>query len=183
MNEVTRLLDSISEGDPHAADQLLPLVYAELRRLAARKLAHERPGQTLDATCLVHEAYLRLAGDRDKPGATQQFANRRHFFAAAAKAMGRILIDRARKRRLKQVIVELDHLPARLPDDQLLELDPILDSLARTDATAADLVRLHLFAGMSIEDAGATLRMSRATAFRNWAFARAWLRQALPEKS
>jgi RNA polymerase sigma factor (TIGR02999 family) len=183
MNEVTRLLDSIGDGDPHAADQLLPLVYTELRQLAARKLAHEQPGQTLEATCLVHEAYLRLAGKRDKPGGLQQFANRRHFFAAAAKAMGRILIERARKRRLKQVVVELDHLAAPLPDDQLLELDPILDSLAQTDATAADLVRLHLFAGMSIEEAGATLGMSRATAFRNWAFARAWLRHSLPENS
>jgi RNA polymerase sigma factor (TIGR02999 family) len=183
MSEVTRLLDSISEGDPHAADQLLPLVYTELRQLAARKLAHEQPGQRLDATSLVHEAYLRLVGDRDKPGGPQQFANRRHFFAAAAKAMGHILIDRARKRKLKKVAVELDHIAAPLPDDQLLDLDPILDTLVRSDATAADLVRLHLFAGMSIEEAGATLGMSRATAFRNWAFARAWLREALPNKS
>jgi RNA polymerase sigma factor (TIGR02999 family) len=182
MTDVTRILAALDRGDPHAAGQLLPLVYADLRRLAAAQLAREKPGQTLDATALVHEAYLRLAGPREE----QQFANRRHFFAAAAEAMRRILVERARARRAakrggdrERVAVELDHLAARYSDAELLDTDSVLDGLAGADAEAAELVRLHVFGGLSIEEAGAALGMSRATAYRNWSFARAWLRSAL----
>jgi RNA polymerase sigma factor (TIGR02999 family) len=179
MPDVTQLLSAIQRGDPHAAGQLLPLVYDELRRLAARKLAREQPGQTLDATALVHEAYLRLVGE-------QRFDHRGHFFAAAAEAMRRILVDRARARRAQKrggdserLAVELDQLAARYSDAELIDTDSVLDALAREDAEAADLVRLHVFGGLSIEEAGAALGMSRAAAYRNWSFARAWLRAAL----
>jgi RNA polymerase sigma factor (TIGR02999 family) len=181
MSDVTQLLSAIQQGDPHAAGQLLPLVYAELRRLAAQKLAHEQPGQTLESTALVHEAYLRLVGG-------QRFEHRGHFFAAAAEAMRRILVDRARARRAakrggdaERQAVELDQLAARYSDAELIDTDSVLDALAREDAEAADLVRLHVFGGLSIEAAGAALGMSRATAYRNWSFARAWLRAALSE--
>ena len=181
MSDVTQLLNAIQQGDPHAASRLLPLVYDELRRLAAQKVAHEQPGQTLDATALVHEAYLRLAGG-------QGFDHRGHFFAAAAEAMRRILVDRARARRAakrggdaERVAVELDRLTARYSDAELIDTDSVLDALAREDAEAADLVRLHVFGGLSVEEAGAALAMSRATAYRNWSFARAWLRAALSE--
>ena len=179
MSDVTQLLSAIQQGDPHAAGQLLPLVYDELRRLAAQKLAREQPGQTLDATALVHEAYLRLVGG-------QHFDHRGHFFAAAAEAMRRILVDRARARRAakrgggaERVAVELDQLAARYSDAELIDTDSALDALARADAEAADLVRLHVFGGLSVEEAGAALGMSRATAYRNWSFARAWLRVVL----
>src|SRR5437764_14617297 len=182
MNEVTRILSDLAQGDAHAAAQLLPLVYDELRRLAAQQLAQEAPGQTLQATALVHEAYVRLVGrDADRP-----WDGRRHFFAAAAEAMRRILVDRARARRAakrggerQRLHVELDQLPARLTDDDLLDLDSVLDRLAAEDAEAAQIVRLHVFGGFSIEDAGAALDLPRATAYRNWAYARAWLRDAL----
>jgi RNA polymerase sigma factor (TIGR02999 family) len=179
VSDVTQLLSAIQQGDPHAAGQLLPLVYDELRRLAAQKLAREQPGQTLDATALVHEAYLRLVGG-------QHFDHRGHFFAAAAEAMRRILVDRARARRAakrgggaERVAVELDQLAARYSDAELIDTDSVLDALAREDAEAADLVRLHVFGGLSVEEAGAALGMSRATAYRNWSFARAWLRVVL----
>jgi RNA polymerase sigma factor (TIGR02999 family) len=177
--DVTRLLSAIEAGDSHAAGQLLPLVYDELRRLAAQKLAREQPGQTLDATALVHEAYLRLVGE-------QRFEHRGHFFAAAAEAMRRILVDRARARRAEKrggdagrIAVELEQLAARYSDAELIDTDSVLDALARQDAEAADLVRLHVFGGLSVEEAGAALGMSRATAYRNWSFARAWLRVLL----
>jgi RNA polymerase sigma factor (TIGR02999 family) len=180
MSDVTRLVDAAAAGDRRAAAELLPLVYDELRRLAAARLAQERPGQTLDATALVHEAYLRLVGDR-------RYDHRGHFFAAAAEAMRRILVDRARARRARKrggdaerVAVELDRLAARYSDAELIDTDSVLDALAREDAEAADLVRLHVFGGLSVEEAGAALGMSRATAYRNWSFARAWLRAALP---
>jgi RNA polymerase sigma factor (TIGR02999 family) len=173
MSEVTRILSAIEEGNPSAAEQLLPLVYEELRKLAAQALAHEKPGQTLDATALVHEAYLRLVGD-------QQFANRRHFFAAAAQAMRRILIESARR---KQIMPRVDFagLPAvaRADDQRLLELHDALERLAATEPIAAKVVEARVFAGLSAEEAGAVLGISRASAYREWTFARAWLAAAL----
>jgi RNA polymerase sigma factor (TIGR02999 family) len=180
MSEVTRILSAVDQGDPHAAEQLLPLVYDELRKLAAAKLAQEKPGQTLDATALVHEAYLRLVGD-------QRFANRRHFFAAAAQAMRRILIDAARRKQLApRVAIEGLQLAARGDDERLLELHDALDRLATEEPTAARIVEARVFAGLSVEEAAAALGLSRAAAYREWAFARAWLATALagnPKKS
>lgn len=176
MSNVTQLLNAIEAGDPQAASQLLPLVYDELRQLAAQRLAQERPGHTLQATALVHEAYLRLVGD-------QAFANRRHFFAAAANAMQRILVESARrKKRLKrggeQQRVELDDQIASSSGtpEQLLALDDALARLAQEDREAASLVQLHVFAGLSIEEAAELLGLSRAGAYRHYSFAKAWLR-------
>src|SRR6187455_1706677 len=146
MTDVTQILNAIEQGDPQAAQQLLPLVYQELRTLAAQKLAHEKPGQTLGATALVHEAYLRLVGD-------QQFANRRHFFAAAAQAMRRILIDSARRKQLlPRVDFEDLHLPAPGDDGRLLELHDALDRLATEEPTAARVVEARVFAGLSVDE-------------------------------
>jgi RNA polymerase sigma factor (TIGR02999 family) len=179
MKEVTHVLSLIEQGDRQAADQLLPLVYDELRRLAAVKLAHEKPGQTLQATALVHEAYLRLV-DGEK---VRQWDNRRQFFAAAAEAMRRILIDRARDRkRLKRgggyLRQELD-LEMILSDDaspdDLIDLDAALVRLAGIDAQAAALVSLRLFAGLTVEEGASALGVSRRTAERDWTFARTWL--------
>ncbi|HJT76246.1 MAG TPA: ECF-type sigma factor [Gemmataceae bacterium] len=178
MSEVSRILDSLGRGDPQAAGRLLPLVYDELRRLAAARLARERPGHTLQPTALVHEAYLRLVAGGDEPA----WESRRHFFAAAAEAMRRILIDQARrKKRAKRGgdrrRVDLD--PVEVPDaargDDLLALDEALDALAREAPEKAELVRLRFFAGLSVEEAGRCLGISRATADRHWAYARAWL--------
>jgi RNA polymerase sigma factor (TIGR02999 family) len=175
MTEVTRILSAIEQGDPHAAEQFLPLVYDELRRLAAQKLAQERPGQTLDATALVHEAYLRLVGD-------QRFDNRGHFFAAAAQAMRRILIESARRKQLSpRVDLQGLQLAAGGSDERLLELHDALDRLAVEEPVAARLVEARVFAGLSVEEAADTLGLSRATAYREWAFARAWLATALTE--
>jgi RNA polymerase sigma factor (TIGR02999 family) len=179
MDDIPELLAAAERGDPQAAARLLPLVYDELRRLAAQKLAHERPGQTLDATALVHEAYLRLVGER-------QFHNRGHFFAAAAEAMRRILVDRARQKRAEKRggsaqrfnLSESDRVV--LPDpDTLLAVDEALTLLAAEDAQSADLARLRLFAGLSVEEAAEALGLSRATAFRDWAYARAWIADKL----
>jgi RNA polymerase sigma factor (TIGR02999 family) len=178
MNEVTRILSAVEDGDPQAAAQLLPLVYDELRQLAARPLAHERPGQTLDPTALDHEAYLRLVGDR-------QFANHRHFLAAAAQAMRRILVASARR---KQILPRVDieaFEPAALDDDRLLQLHDALDRLAVEEPTAAKMAEARLFAGLSVEEGATSLGLSRPTAYREWAFARVWLAAALgdrPEK-
>ena len=173
MDAITQVLNAIEQGDPHAASQLLPVVYDELRKLAAAKLAQEKPGQTLDATALVHEAYLRLVGD-------QQFANRRHFFAAAAQAMRRILIDAARRKQLApRVAIEGLQLAARSEDERLLELHDTLDRLAAEEPTAARIVEARVFAGLSVEEAAAALGLSRAAAYREWAFARAWLATTL----
>jgi RNA polymerase sigma factor (TIGR02999 family) len=173
MSDVTRILSAIEQGDSKAAEQLLPLVYDELRQLAAAQMAREKPGQTLDATGLVHEAYLRLVGD-------QQFANRRHFFAAAAQAMRRILIDAARR---KQIVRRVDlgglQLVAAGGDDRLLELHDALEKLALEEPVAARLVEARVFAGLSVEEAAATLGLTRATAYREWSFARAWLATTL----
>jgi RNA polymerase sigma factor (TIGR02999 family) len=188
MTDVSRVLSAIGQGDARAAGDLLPLVYDELRRLAAAQVAREQPGQTLDATALVHEAYLRLVANPAGEGDVA-FANRRHFFAAA-EAMRRILVDRARARRAakrggerQRVQVELDQLPARLTDDELLDLDAVLGRLSAEDEVAARVVHLHVFADFSVEEAGTILGLSRAAAYRNWAFARAWLREALSKGS
>jgi RNA polymerase sigma factor (TIGR02999 family) len=175
MSEVTRILSAIDQGDPHAAEQLLPLVYDELRKLATQRLAQERPGQTLQATALVHEAYLRLVdGDR-----VQHWGSRGHFFAAAAEAMRRILIESARRKRILPR-VDLDAETAARPDDQRwFLLADALTSLAEIDAAAAQVAQLRLLAGFSVEDAARHLGLSRATAYRDWDFARAWLADRL----
>ena len=179
MNEVTRILDAIGQGDPSAADQLLPLVYAELRRLAAAFLARESPGHTLQPTALVHEAYLRLVGTADEP----RWNSRGHFFGAAAQAMRRILVESARRKQrvkhggqLQQVDLEECDIPVTPPPEELLALDGALARLASDDAEAARIVDLHFFSGLSIDEAADALGVSRATAYRQWAYARAWLR-------
>jgi RNA polymerase sigma factor (TIGR02999 family) len=182
MSEVTQILSAVEQGDPHAAEQLLAAVYAELRRMAAQKLAHETPGQTLNATGLVHEAYLRLFGGHGN-GQPQHWDSRGHFFAAAAEAMRRILIDRARRRRrekhggdLQRVALLDGDLAIRDTPDELILLDEALAKLALEDSAAAQLVKLRVFTGLSIEQAGEMLGFSRATSYRQWKYARAWLR-------
>jgi RNA polymerase sigma factor (TIGR02999 family) len=177
MNDVTRILGAIEQGDPKAAGQLLPLVYEELRKLAASKMAREAPGQTLQPTALVHEAWLKLAGNEEA-----QFANRAHFFAAAAEAMRRILVDIARRKAAQrhgggQAHLDIQEVEIAAPVDggQLLAVNEALDKLAALDKPKADLVKLRYFIGMSIEEAATVLGISEATAKRWWAFARAWL--------
>ncbi len=179
MSEVTRILCAIDAGNPQAAAQLLPLVYDDLRKLAAEKMAMEKPGQTLSATALVHEAYLRLVGD-------QRFDNRGHFFAAAAEAMRRILVDNARRRgRLKRGgdrlrLELLDQADSLAEDpDLILSLEDLLSRLEAEDSAAARTASLHLFGGLSVEEAGEVQGLSRAVAYRNWKYARIWLRDAL----
>jgi RNA polymerase sigma factor (TIGR02999 family) len=178
MNEVTRVLSAIESGDPQAAEQLLPLVYEELRQLAAQKLAQEKRGQTLEATALVHEAYLRLV----KVQKAECWASRGHFFAAAAEAMRRILLNRARdKKRLKRGgdrrRIDLDDIEIALdtPDEQLIALDEALALLAVEDPGAAQLVNLRFFAGLTLKDTAVSLGIALRTAERQWAYARAWL--------
>jgi RNA polymerase sigma factor (TIGR02999 family) len=182
MSEVTHILSAIEQGDPHAATDLLPMVYDEMRRLAAQKLAHETPGQTLQATALVHEAYLRLVGQAEG----QRWDSRRHFFAAAAESMRRILLDRARnKHRLKRGggwrRLRLDQLELSVaePPDDLLALDEALAKLAQEDPPCAELVKLRFFAGLTLDEAAAALGIARRTADRLWAFARSWLYDAM----
>jgi RNA polymerase sigma factor (TIGR02999 family) len=185
MSEVTQLLNAIDQGDPQATAQLLPLVYEELRKLAAQKLDHEQPGQTLQATALVHEAYLRLSG-----GSSDQHWNHRgHFFVAAAEAMRRILVEHARhKRRIKhggdRQRVDLDSacLVTQQPSLDLLELDEALSKLAAIEPTKADLVKLRFFAGLTMPEVAAALRISLATAERYWMFAKAWLYAELGDR-
>jgi RNA polymerase sigma factor (TIGR02999 family) len=181
MSEVTRILAAIEHGDPQAAAQLFPLVYDELRRLAALKLAQEKPGQTLDATALVHEAYLRLAGDEG-----QAFANRRHFFAAAAEAMRRILVENARRKGRekhgggrRREHPDLDALRADESAEELLALDEALEQFAAHDPLKARLVELRFFAGLTLEQAAESLGISLSTADRGWRYARAWLYDAM----
>jgi RNA polymerase sigma factor (TIGR02999 family) len=189
MGNVTDILDAIDQGDPHASEQLLPLVYDELRQLAALKLAHETPGQTLQATALVHEAWLRLvAGAEASAPREQHWDSRRHFFAAAAEAMRRILLDRARdKRRLKRGggwrRLRLDQLDLSIeePPDDLLAVDEALEQLAQEDPPCAELVKLRFFAGLTQEEAASVLGIARRTADRYWAFARSWLFDALSQ--
>jgi RNA polymerase sigma factor (TIGR02999 family) len=186
MTDVTDILGRIEQGETQAAEQLLPLVYDELRRLAARKLAHEKPGQTLQATALVHEAYLRLVDTDSDRG----WNSRGHFFAAAAEAMRRILIERARTKGRQKWggdwrRVDLDNLDlfTSVTPDQLLSLDEAIDRLAAEDSTAAKLVRLRYFAGLSLNEAAEPLAISTATAYRHWSYARAWLLRALLERA
>jgi RNA polymerase sigma factor (TIGR02999 family) len=180
MSEVTRILSAIEQGDPSAAEQLLPLVYDELRQLAALQLALDRPGQTLNPTALVHEAYLRLVGQ----GNDRRYHDRGHFFAAAATAMRHIRIDGARRKKSQKhggnvQRLELDDVAAPTPDDELLALDEALTQLAAFDARKARLVELRFFAGLTSDEAAAVLGISPTTADRDWAFARAWLRDAV----
>jgi RNA polymerase sigma factor (TIGR02999 family) len=178
MSEVTRILSAVEQGDPHAADRLLPLVYDELRRLAAQKLALARPGQTLQATALVHEAYIRLVD----VGGAQHWNSRGHFFAAAAEAMRRVLVESARRKRgpkhgggRQRVDLEEALTYAQEPADELLSVSEALDRLAREDPRKAELVKLRYFAGLSVQEAADVLGISRATADRYWAYAKAWL--------
>src|SRR3989441_1260471 len=182
MSEVTRILSAIESGDPHAAEQLLPLVYDELRRLAAQKLAQEKPGQTLDATALVHEAYLRLVGQGDET----PWNTRGHFFAAAAEAMRRILVENARRKQSlkrggdweRQDLDESNRAAPQAAED-LLALDEALSKLAEADKTAAELVRLRYFAGLTMPQAAEMLGVSLRSAERLWTYARAWLHRAI----
>jgi RNA polymerase sigma factor (TIGR02999 family) len=181
MSDVTHILPAIEHGDPHAADQLLPLVYNELRKLAAAKLAHEQPGQTLQATALVHEAYLRLVDSAE----AQHWNSRGHFFAAA-EAMRRILIERARRKTSKRrggvrqrCELHDDDLIAAPLNEALLDLDEALSTLAANDAPAAELVKLRVFAGMTVEEIAQVQGTSPRTVKRNWACARAWLGREL----
>jgi RNA polymerase sigma factor (TIGR02999 family) len=179
MSDVTSILSSIEQGNPQAAEELLPLVYDELRKLAAQKLSQERPGQTLQATALVHEAYLRLV-DSSRP---QNWDSKGHFFAAAAEAMRRILVDIARRKqaeahgggRHRFEAGEGDWLSRATPD-QVVTLDDSLNRLAEDDAASAAVAKLRLFAGMSVDEAARCLGISRASAYRHWTYARAWLR-------
>jgi RNA polymerase sigma factor (TIGR02999 family) len=182
MTDVTQLLEDLAKGAPRAADELLPLVYDELRRLAAQKLAGEAPGQTLQPTALVHEAYLRLV----RPGAEPQWDSRRHFFAAAAEAMRRILIERARRKAThkrggggRRLDLEDLELAAEDRSHDLLALDEALTELEQHDAQAAQLVKLRYFAGLTHQRAAEVLGISRRAADRLWALARAWLYQRL----
>jgi RNA polymerase sigma factor (TIGR02999 family) len=184
MNEVTRILSAVEDGDTQAADQLLPLVYDELRTLAARWLARERPGQTLQPTALVNEAYLRLVGPADD----QRWANRGHFFAAAAQAMRRILIERARRKgRIRhgggrrREHADLDVLVASGPPEELLALHEALERFARHDPAKARLVELRFFGGLTLGQAAACLGISPSTADRAWRYARAWLYAAMDD--
>lgn len=182
MQDITHLLEQIEQGDQAASEQLLPLVYEDLRRLAAAKMSKEKPGQTLQPTALVHEAYLRLVNAKE----LQKWNSRSHFFAAAAEAMRRILINRVRdKNRIKRGgklhRVDLDkvELADQTPDDVLLAVNEALEDLARENPAAADLVKLRYFAGFTLKDAATSLNISTSTADRRWAFARAWLVDAL----
>jgi RNA polymerase sigma factor (TIGR02999 family) len=189
MSEVTRILSAIEQGDPHAAEELLPLVYDELRRLAAAKLAQEKPGQTLEATALVHEAYLRLV-DAEQ---AQHFSGRGHFFAACAEAMRRILVEQARRRQrvkhggtYRRVDLDASCLVSPAPEDDLEALDEALGRLEAADLLAAQVVKLRFFAGLSMPQAAELLGIPLRTAERNWTYARTWLHRALaagPETS
>ncbi len=183
MSEVNRLLSAIEQGDPSAAEQLLPLVYDELRHLAAAKLAQEKPGQTLQATALVHEAYLRLV-DVER---AQQFNSRGHFFAACAEAMRRILVEQARRKgslkrggdHARRDLDEASLVAGDEPHEDLLALDEALGKLAATDRVAAELVKLRYFAGLTLPEAAQVLGVSARTAGRLWTYARAWLRREI----
>ena len=182
MSDTSRILSAIEQGDPAAAGQLLPLVYEELRKLAAQKLAREGPGQTLQATALVHEAYLRLVGSADE----ERWQSRGHFFAAAAEAMRRILVENARRKNrlrhgagLRREELDREGPAAADPPQDLLEVHEALDKLAAADVQAAELVKLHYFAGLTIDQAAAVLGVSPRKAYTIWSYARAWLFRCL----
>ena len=180
MSDITRILDAIGQGEAQAADQLLPVAYQELRRLAAHKMASESPGQTLQPTALVHEAWLKLVGQENR-----KWEDRNHFFAASAEAMRRILVDNARRKRTQrhgggQRRVELDDVKLAVEnDDLLLAVNDALEKLAVTDKQKAELVKLHYFVGMTIEEAAQVLGISEPMAKRHWAYARAWLSEEI----
>jgi RNA polymerase sigma factor (TIGR02999 family) len=181
VSDVTTILDRAQQGDPKAAEELLPLVYNELRNLAAAKMARETPGQTLQPTALVHEAWLRLVGNK-----SSEFANRAHFFAAAAEAMRRILIERARRRQVlekggfaEKVDLSESKIVCAVPTDELLAVHEALDQLAAEDAAAADLVKLRYFVGMTMPEAADAMDLPLRNAERLWTFARAWLRNSV----
>src|SRR5262245_34731304 len=186
MSDVTRILSRIESGDPLAAEQLLPLVYDELRQLAAAQLAAEKPGQTLQATALVHEAYLRVVGDQPD----RKWPGRTYFFAAAAEAMRRILVDQARKKtaakrggpNARREPLDSD-LAETAPPAEVVGVHDALDHLAAEDSLTAQLVKLHYFGGMPLEEAGEMLGMSRATAYRLWTYARTWLKAHLDDQT
>ena len=182
MTDVTRILSAIEQGDPQAAAELLPLVYNELRKLAAQKLVQETPGQTLQATALVHDAYLRLVNVEK----AQKWNSRGHFFAAAAAAMRRILVDRAREKgrekrggKLQRLDIDAVALATSVTPDQLLAIDEALAKLALDDAPAAEIVKLRYFAGLSVDEAAQAIGISTATAYRHWNYARVWLHSEL----
>ncbi len=182
MNDVTRILSAIERGEPQAAEQLLPLVYDELRRMATAKMAQEKPGQTLQATALVHEAYLRLVDQKQ----AQHWDNRRHFFAAAAEAMRRILVEKARQKlrqkhagKLQRVELDLAQLGSISPEENLVDLNDALDCLGAEDPQAAQFVKLRYFTGLTVEEAAEMVGLSRSAAYKHWAYARAWLRRRL----
>jgi RNA polymerase sigma factor (TIGR02999 family) len=184
MSEVTRILSAIEQGDPLAASQLLPFVYSELRQMAARKLSQEKPGQTLQATALVHEAYLRLVNVPE----AQHWNSRGHFFAAAAEAMRRILVETARRKKAMKrggcacrIDIDPDELATGAHDDKMIAMDAALARLEQHDPVKAQLVKLRYFAGLPIREAAETLGISTATANRYWAYARAWLQRAMNE--
>jgi RNA polymerase sigma factor (TIGR02999 family) len=181
MNDITRILNAIHSGEPRAADELLPLVYEELRRLAVYKMSHEARGHTLQATALVHEAWIRLAASE-----RQNWENRGHFFAAAAEAMRRILVDHARRKQSLKRGGKVEHaefdeasIVLAAPADELLAVHEALDELARQDAEAAELVKLRYFVGMTMEEAASVMNLSKRTAESLWTYARAWLKRAI----
>ena len=182
MTDVTQILNAIEQGDPSASDKLLPLVYEELRILARQRLANEKPGQTLQATALVHEAYLRLVSK----DADQSWDNRGHFFAAAAEAMRRIMVDSARRRQTEKRGRDHIRVPAnddmafcQASPDEIVALDDALNQLTENDHIGGNIVKLRFFAGLTVEEAATSLGVSNATAYRHWAFARAWLHSEL----
>jgi len=188
MNQLTQILNSIEQGDPHAAEQLLPLVYAELRRLATQKMAGEKSGQTLEPTALVHEAYLRLIGNEPGAQAQERWANRQHFLAAAAEAMRRILVDRARRKKSRKrggdrPRADFREAEVASPEGsaEVLAVDEALTGLAAVNPQAAELVKLRYFAGLSIPEAAEVQGIGSRSADRLWAYARAWLRRAIGE--
>ena len=181
MSDVTQLLDAIDAGDANAADQLLPLVYAELRRLAAHKMAQETPGQTLQATALVHEAWLRL-----NDSTRQEWRGRDHFFSAAAESMRRILVEKARRKarlrhggQFERVDCDLIDLPISADDERCLQVNDALDRLAQLDARKAEVVKMRMFVGMEIQEIATALNASEKTVQRDWIFAKAWLSKEL----
>ena len=182
MGDVTRILDAIQQGDPKAAGDLLPLVYEELRRLAAHKMASEKPGQTLQPTALVHEAWLRLSGSR------QEWRGREHFFSAAAEAMRRILVDNARRKLrvrhgggLERVDADAFDLPITQDDEKCLRVNEALDELAKADPRKAEVVKLRMFAGLQVQEIAALMNTSEKTVQRDWTFAKAWLSSQLKD--
>ncbi len=186
MSDVTQILSQIEQGDPDAAEQLLPLVYEELRKLAAAKLANEKPGQTLQATALVHEAYIRLLGSKSE----QRWDSRGHFFGAAAEAMRRILVDKARRKKTTKHGGDLQRIELRdaatlneTPPDELLALDKALDKLQQRDEVKAELVKLRYFAGLTIPQAAEVLGIGASTADKYWAYAKSWLRTEIDKSS